>query len=120
MPEHINIMTVGELIVFSVVLIVTGILFVLFCMAPEEKGSSMLVLTRNPEPHRDTILIGPDIRIRILAVIGDKVKIGIEAPRNVTVIRGELAAEPVVGANVPQAFKPLTLEESAAVVDSRS
>ena len=37
MPEHIHLMTVGELIVFSVVLIVTGILFVLFCMAPEEK-----------------------------------------------------------------------------------
>ena len=86
----------------------------------------MLVLTRKPEPNRDTILIGdnlsigPDIRIRILAVIGDKVKIGIEAPRNLTVIRGELGAEPVVGANVPQAFTPLTLEESAAVVDSRT
>lgn len=77
----------------------------------------MLVLTRKPEPNRDTILIGdnlsigPDIRIRILAVIGGKVKIGIEAPRNLTVIRGE---------NVPQAFTPLTLEESAAVVDSRT
>lgn len=86
----VHLMTPGELIVFSVLLIVTGILFVLFCMAPEEKGNSMLVLTRKPEPNHDTILIGDSIRVQIQGVIGGKVKIGIEAPADVRVFRGEL------------------------------
>lgn len=118
--EPVHIMTPGELIVFSVVLIVTGIVFVLFFMAPDEKGSSMLVLTRQPKPNEDLILIGDDIVIQIQGVRGDNVKIGIRAPRSVRVIRGELAVEPLVGANLPKAFTPLNIEEPAAVVDSRS
>ena len=55
----------------------------------------MLILTRKPEQG---IVIDGTIRVRILAVDGDRVKIGIEAPANVGVLREELA-EQVAGAN---------------------
>ncbi|NSW54851.1 MAG: carbon storage regulator [Armatimonadetes bacterium] len=47
----------------------------------------MLVLTRNVEQD---IQIGRDIRIRILSVNGRQVQIGIDAPREITIYRGEL------------------------------
>ena len=50
----------------------------------------MLVLSRKPG---ETIRIGDDIEISIVEVRGDTVRIGINAPRNVTILRGELLAE---------------------------
>ena len=47
----------------------------------------MLVLTRRTD---ESIVIGDNIVITILSVEGDKVKIGITAPREVTVLRHEL------------------------------
>jgi carbon storage regulator len=47
----------------------------------------MLVLSRKPTGK---ILIGEDIEIEILAVNGNKVRIGITAPRNVAVNRHEV------------------------------
>lgn len=47
----------------------------------------MLVLTRKPN---ESIQIGDDIEIKILAVDGDQIKIGIEAPRNVDIHRKEI------------------------------
>lgn len=47
----------------------------------------MLVLSRKPN---ETIKIGDDIELRILEVKGDTVRIGIEAPRSVDIVRGEL------------------------------
>lgn len=47
----------------------------------------MLVLSRK---CNETINIGDDVYITILGVEGDKVKIGISAPRNVTILRGEI------------------------------
>ena len=47
----------------------------------------MLVLSRKTN---ETIKIGDDIEIRILEAKGDTVRIGIEAPRNVDILRGEL------------------------------
>lgn len=47
----------------------------------------MLVLTRKLQ---EKICIGNDITVTILRVKGQQVRIGIEAPRNVRVIRGEL------------------------------
>jgi carbon storage regulator len=55
----------------------------------------MLILTRKPEQG---IVIDGTIRVRILAVDGDRVKIGIEAPDQIGVLREELA-EQVAGAN---------------------
>jgi carbon storage regulator CsrA len=58
----------------------------------------MLVLTRKMQQQ---IKVGDDIVITILKVRGKQVQIGIEAPRNVRVLRGEVpadepATEPVV------------------------
>ncbi len=50
----------------------------------------MLVLSRKPG---ETILIGDDIEISIVEVRGDTVRIGINAPRNITILRQELLAE---------------------------
>ena len=48
----------------------------------------MLVLTRK---MNEQILIGNDIKITLVRVRGNSVRIGIEAPRAVRVVRGELA-----------------------------
>ncbi|NLB83161.1 MAG: carbon storage regulator CsrA [Synergistaceae bacterium] len=50
----------------------------------------MLVLSRKPG---EAILIGDDIEISIVEVRGDTVRIGINAPRNITILRQELLAE---------------------------
>jgi carbon storage regulator len=50
----------------------------------------MLVLTRRAN---QSIVIGSDIVITVLEVRGDQVRIGIKAPRDVTVHREEVFAE---------------------------
>lgn len=50
----------------------------------------MLVLTRRAN---ESIMIGPDIVVTVLDVKGDQVRIGIRAPRSVTVHREEVLAE---------------------------
>lgn len=50
----------------------------------------MLVLSRKLNQE---ILLGDDIKITVLKVKGNTVRLGIEAPRSVHVIRGELADE---------------------------
>ncbi|MFK8114349.1 MAG: carbon storage regulator [Rubripirellula sp.] len=47
----------------------------------------MLVLTRKTD---EEILIGNDIKITLVRVKGNTVRIGIEAPRDIRVLRGEL------------------------------
>ncbi|TWU47102.1 carbon storage regulator [Rubripirellula reticaptiva] len=47
----------------------------------------MLVLTRKVN---EEILIGDDIKITLIRVRGNSVRIGVEAPRSVRVVRGEL------------------------------
>ena len=47
----------------------------------------MLVLTRKTN---QSIMIGDEIEISVLAVSGDKVRIGISAPRDVPVFRKEV------------------------------
>ncbi|MGO8902033.1 MAG: carbon storage regulator [Isosphaeraceae bacterium] len=47
----------------------------------------MLVLSRKP---LQSIMIGPDIKITIVKVERNQVRIGIEAPRDVTILRDEL------------------------------
>lgn len=50
----------------------------------------MLVLTRKAN---QSIMIGDGIQISVLAVMGEKVRIGIEAPRSVPVFRQEVWLE---------------------------
>lgn len=47
----------------------------------------MLVLTRKPN---ESIDIGGVICIRVLAVVGSRVRLGIEAPDSVSIRRGEV------------------------------
>jgi carbon storage regulator len=47
----------------------------------------VLVLSRRPE---QSFLLGDEITVTILGVEGDRVKIGIQAPRSVVVLRLEL------------------------------
>ncbi len=54
-----------------------------------ETEIAMLVLTRKID---EAIRIGDDIKITVLRVKGNTVRIGIEAPREVRVVRGELDA----------------------------
>jgi carbon storage regulator len=50
----------------------------------------MLVLTRKPN---QSIMIGDDIEVSVLSVVGDKVRIGIHAPQEVPVFRTEIYVE---------------------------
>jgi carbon storage regulator len=51
---------------------------------------SVLVLTRK---SNQSIMIGDEIEISVLAIMGEKVRIGIEAPRSVPVYRREVYVE---------------------------
>ncbi|MGX9133377.1 carbon storage regulator CsrA [Rummeliibacillus sp. JY-2-4R] len=50
----------------------------------------MLVLSRKVG---ETIWIGENVEIIITEIKGDQIKLGIKAPRNIDVIRGELRIE---------------------------
>jgi carbon storage regulator len=50
----------------------------------------VLVLTRK---SNQSIMIGDDIEVSVLAIMGEKVRIGIEAPRSVPVFRKEVYLE---------------------------
>ncbi len=47
----------------------------------------MLVLSRRPG---QVILIGPDIEVVVISIDGIQVRLGIKAPREVTVLRREV------------------------------
>ena len=53
-------------------------------------GASVLVLTRK---SNQTIMIGEEIEVSVLSIMGDKVRIGIEAPRAVPILRREVYVE---------------------------
>lgn len=50
----------------------------------------MLVLTRK---SNQSIMIGDDIEVSVLSVLGEKVRLGIQAPRRVPVFRKEVFIE---------------------------
>jgi carbon storage regulator len=52
--------------------------------------AGVLVLTRKPN---QSIMIGDDIEISVLAIMGEKVRIGIQAPRSVPIFRREVYVE---------------------------
>lgn len=71
----------------------------------------MLVLARK---EKQSIRIGDDIVITVVSVQGDQVRIGISAPREVTVLRQELYQE-VVDANVRASQTVTTVDLLAAL-----
>ena len=68
----------------------------------------MLVLTRKTS---QAIMIGEDVEVSVLAVAGDKVRIGIEAPRAVPVYRKEVWLE--IQEDGPR--RPAPADEAASV-----
>jgi carbon storage regulator len=50
----------------------------------------MLVLTRK---SNQSIMIGDDVEISVLSIMGEKVRVGISAPRDVPVFRKEVYLE---------------------------
>jgi carbon storage regulator len=50
----------------------------------------MLVLTRK---SNQSIMIGDDVEVSVLSVMGEKVRIGIQAPRTIPVFRKEVYLE---------------------------
>jgi len=71
----------------------------------------MLVLTRK---RNQAIVIGDEVRIVIVAIERDQVRIGIEAPRNVTVHRAEVYEEIRQRPDVQQVQQPPESPESGA------
>ncbi len=67
----------------------------------------MLVLTRK---KHQSIMVGDNIEISILDVIGDKVRIGIQAPREVSVFRKEVFLE----IQAPLSERPVASESPVA------
>ena len=53
-------------------------------------AKSMLVLTRK---SNQSIMIGDEIEISVLSIMGEKVRIGIQAPRDIPVFRKEVYLE---------------------------
>ena len=51
----------------------------------------MLVLTRRP---RQVVMVGPDVQIMVLDITGDRVRLGITAPRELKVLRQETKPHP--------------------------
>jgi carbon storage regulator len=50
----------------------------------------VLVLTRK---GNQSIMVGDDIEVTVLAIMGEKVRIGIDAPRSIPVFRKEIYLE---------------------------
>jgi carbon storage regulator len=64
----------------------------------------MLVLSRKPN---EAIVIIDTVRITVVAVKGDRVRLGIEAPRNVSVDRAEVHTRKMQFVDVPLAAAAL-------------
>lgn len=71
----------------------------------------MLVLTRKPD---QSILIGGNIEVKIIDVQGDQVRIGINAPRDISILRKELMDE------VRQANREAVVDDSSISLEELS
>jgi carbon storage regulator len=78
----------------------------------------MLVFTRKAG---QSFLIGEDIEIRIIEIQGDKIRIGVEAPQHVSILRKELVEE-VQKANQEAVAQPgtITLEKLGDMIKGKN
>ena len=74
----------------------------------------MLVLTRK---SNQSIMIGDEIEVSVLSVMGEKVRIGIQAPQRVPVFRKEIYLEIHREAGAVTSRKDGVTTENAAEVD---
>lgn len=67
----------------------------------------MLVLSRKPG---ESVYMGNNIEVKVVSISKDRVKLGFEAPRDISLIRGELRVA-VIGANIEasKSIKDITL-----------
>jgi carbon storage regulator len=86
----------------------------------------MLVLTRK---SNQSIMIGDEIEVSVLSVMGEKVRIGIQAPQKVPVFRKEIyleihretgAATPIEDGKVPEHATEIVDESLRELGDSTS
>jgi carbon storage regulator CsrA len=83
----------------------------------------MLVLTRKSQ---ERIFIGDNIQVTILRVKGNAVRLGIDAPASVRVVRGELIAKPAAAASplgvssAGRALETMANSSDAATTDEAS
>jgi len=77
----------------------------------------MLVLTRKTN---QSIMIGDDIEVSILSVAGDKVRIGIDAPRDIAVFRKEVYIAIDEGSAPSSGGTPTTDEISVESIKDQS
>ena len=92
-----------------------AIIFLMSLKKAVEGGNNlMLVLARKPN---QSIMIGDDIEIRIVDIKGDQVKIGITAPKNISVHRKEIYEE-IQAANIEasQAKGETNLENLSKII----
>jgi carbon storage regulator len=85
-----------------------------------EEGAPMLVLTRK---SNQSIMIGDDIEVSVLSVMGEKVRIGIQAPQKVPVFRKEIYLEihretGVAGADGHESGEKAEVESASSVDES--
>ena len=69
----------------------------------------MLVLSRRPG---ESIAIGEGIRVTIVEVSGDRVKVGIEAPQEVVILRQELCEAVEAENRAARQVRPEQLNEA--------
>jgi len=62
----------------------------------------MLVLTRK---SGESVLIGDDIRIKVLEIKNGRLKFGLEAPDDVRIVRGELVERDLLAGVVSMALE---------------
>ena len=74
----------------------------------------MLVLSRK---EGEQLIIGDNIVVTVNRISGNRVAIGIEAPRDVRIVRGELDRHEVVGGG--SAPVAMSMEETSVAIASK-
>ncbi|MBE6852063.1 MAG: carbon storage regulator CsrA [Ruminococcus sp.] len=76
----------------------------------------MLILSRKAG---ETICINDDIEIKIIEVSGDKVRLGIEAPKDVKVLRSELRQTMESNMKASDAVSPDTFKDMLSSIKNK-
>ena len=69
----------------------------------------------------ESFIIGENIKVSVLEVIGDRIKIGIEAPKSVKIMRSEVADTEKSNVEAVMSEKPtfLEIEKQKFVIPNR-